>query len=395
MTLDLQTVRSIRDVHADLWDALEPPVFLSRAWLLALEQTRSVGPGTGWDPIYLLATFDGGLAGAAVLWRKQHSFGEFVYDFAWAKAADLLKTPYYPKHVLTAPLTPATGRRLLVRPDLPSTVADQVRAALVDAVSCPPISASGCGIHALFVDDPREAAAFEERGFFVREAWQYHWINRGYASFDEFLSAFSSRRRLAVRRERRLVADAGVRVRAVDGSELTSAHLTALDRFYRTTCEAYGSPCYLEPGFFEQVVAARPSAVVAMLADTGPDTTVFAGAFNVVDQGVLYGRYWGADRYVPNLHFEVCQYALIELAIERGYRRIEPGAGGDHKYARGFEPVVTRSWHRLADVRLHRALAHHTEGERARVAEWVDELAERMDLRVSVPTPPSDAADEG
>jgi predicted N-acyltransferase len=374
-------VDNLEVLGPEAWDDLagsEEPL-TSYAWLRALETSGSVGGATGWTPAHL-GVFDGEtLLGAMPLYHKTHSFGEFVYDWAWAQIAEQVGVPYYPKLVSTSPMTPASGPRLMVRRELPAEQGAEVARLLLDGVRAATREMQATGIHLLFVDPPTSDAA-TEAGYFLRSAWQYHWKNYGYSCFEDFLGRLSSKRRREIRRERKLLREQGYRVVAVPGTELTPADLADLFRYYASTCRAYGNRAYLRPGFFRQIVAAKPECVLAFFA-YDPAGKRIAGTFNVLGRDRIWGRYWGADEHVPYLHFETCLYAMIEWAISHGIQSIEPGAGGEHKYARGFEPVETVSAHWLASPTLHAVLRQVTERERTRVESVISELDEKTPIR--------------
>jgi len=368
------------DPHA--WDALvgDGSPFLEHAWLAALEHSGSVGEGTGWTPTIACARLGDTLVGAVPLYLKAHSFGEYVYDWAWADAAAQIGTRYYPKLVATSPLSPVAGARLLTSPALDPAARARVAAALVDATLALAAETGVSGLHFLF-PTAEEAEALRQRGMFVRTAFQYHWSNDGYASFDDYLARFESKRRRELRRERRRLAEAGYRVEPTPGHRLTATDRDALYRFYASTCakHTFGRP-YLSRAFFDEVCDTVPHRILMMRA-LDPDGALVAGTFNVTKGDRLYGRYWGCDVEVPHLHFETCYYRTIEHAIDTGVAVMEPGAGGDHKYARGFNPVVTWSAHWIAHPVLARAIERHVARERDAVDAWVERLTAESPLR--------------
>lgn len=356
----------------------------SWAWLRAMEMSGSVGGATGWTPAHI-GVFDGDdLLGAMPLYAKTHSFGEFVYDWAWAQIADQIGVSYYPKLVSTSPMTPASGTRILLRRDLDPLAAQQVTSLLLDGVRSASRELQTTGVHLLFVDDDTLAAA-EDADFFVRSAWQYHWKNYNYSCFEDFLARLESKRRREIRRERKILREQGYRVVAVRGAELTSDDLTDLYRYYASTCRAHGNRAYLRPAFFRQLVTTDPGCVLAFFAYNAEGSRV-AGTFNVLSGDRIWGRYWGADQHVPYLHFETCLYSMIEWAIAHGIQAIEPGAGGEHKYARGYEPVATFSAHWIANPTLNVVLRQVTERERARVESVISELDEGTPFRRDDPS---------
>jgi predicted N-acyltransferase len=371
-SLKVSAVQSVRAVDAGEWNTVvaDRCAFLDHRWLAALEDAGCVGDSTGWTPCPLLVHRGDRLAGLAPAYLKTDSFGEFVYDWAWADFARRIRVPYYPKLVVTTPLSPITGPRLIVAPGEDAAL---VQAALVEGLLALARAAGASGVHVLFgLTD--EFEALERRGFFARTHVQYHFHDRDFGDFEGFLAALHSKRRRETRRERRAIAERGIGVRSVAGDELDESAVDDLFRFYASTCDrhVYGRR-YLNRDFFGRVIATMPEKIRAFFAFS-PEGTRIAGTFNVEHAQTLYGRYWGSDVDVPLLHFETCFYAMIEYALAAKIHTIEPGAGGEHKRARGFEPTVTRSAHLLFDPRLHRALADFCGRERDAVHDEIDEM---------------------
>ncbi len=369
--LAVRGVTSIDAVDRAAWDGLEhgPSPFLRHGFLAALESSGSIGKRSGWRPIYLLAEAGGQLQGAVAAFVKQHSYGEYIFDWAWAGAAERAGLDYYPKLVIAAPITPATGRRILLAPG-----ADRARtsAALIAAVRAVADDAGCSSIHWLFCTAD-EQALLAEHGFLARASFQYHWHNRGYATFDGFLGALASRKRKQLRKERAKVHAAIERVRWVPGAELTAAQLDRMDRWYRATTEEHGGHDYLRPGFFHQVAAALPAET--WIAEVSLGGRAVAGALFFETPHGLYGRYWGSDVEIDCLHFETAYYAGIERCIARGLPLFEAGAQGDHKLVRGFDPSPTYSAHWLRHPGLAAAIGEFVGRERAAVTRQMAELA--------------------
>jgi predicted N-acyltransferase len=381
--LTLALHEGVREVDAADWNRLAGGAnpFMEHAWLAAMESSGAVGPGTGWAP-WVVAARDasGRLVGAVPLYAKSHSFGEYIYDWAWADLAARIGTRYYPKLIVASPFSPVTGPRVLVAPDLDERTADTVFDALVDAMLDVCRQNEVAGLHLLFITED-VAARLAARGFIVRHAHQYHWRNEGYATFDDFLDRFRSKRRREIRRERRRLAEQGYRVDPVRGTELSTADLDHIFDFYASTCarHAWGRQ-YLDRSFFHEVHRTMPERIVVMLArDAKGD--VIAGTFNLRAGDRLFGRYWGASEDVPFLHFETCYYRTIEYAIDEGIAVVEPGAGGDHKFVRGFEPVTMYSAHWIADPRLRGILDNATERESHHVDEFVERLRDASPVK--------------
>lgn len=381
--IELELLPSVTSVQAADWDALvgAGSPFVEHAWLAAMEDSGAVGGRTGWGPNFLLARDSGGqLIGAVPLYLKSHSMGEYVYDWAWADVAARLGVPYYPKLIAAAPFSPVTGPRVLVHPSLDPAYGDLVFDTLVAATLKLAEDNDIHGVHFLFLE-PAAAERMREHGLLIRQAHQYHWTNAGYASFDDFLDRFRSKKRREIRRERRRLHEAGYRVRAVGGTELSVAQMDAVFRFYASTCSKYmWGRQYLDREFFTRVHQTMPERLVAMLAHD-PDGAIIAGTFNLTKGDRIFGRYWGCDVDVPFLHFETCYYATIEYAIDRGLQVLEPGAGGDHKYVRGFQPVTMYSAHWIADPTLRSVLSRATEQESRVIDETVEHMIAQSPLK--------------
>ena len=363
---------SVGSLPADEWDALTAGnPFLSHAFLTALEESGSVGPGTGWHPAPLvLERGDGTLAGALPAYLKDHSQGEYVFDHAWADAWHRAGGSYYPKLQIAAPFTPATGPRILTAsPDIAQPL---LRAA--EAV-CQQNELSSA--HATFIT-PEQLPLFEAAGWLPRSDIQFHWTNRGYASFDDFLAALSSRKRKDIRKERAAAQD-GVEIRHLTGADLTEEHWDAFWVFYQDTgARKWGRP-YLTRAAFSLIGQRMADQVLLVMAYLG-DRPI-AGALNFIGPDALYGRYWGAVVDKPFLHFELCYYQAIDAAIARGLARVEAGAQGGHKLARGYEPVQTLSAHFIAHPAFRSAVADFLERERAGIAQDQLYLGERTPFR--------------
>jgi len=356
---------------ADQWDALTGGnPFVSHAFLSALEDSGSVGSRSGWDPAPLVVKrADGTLAGAIPAYLKSHSQGEYVFDHAWADAWHRAGGQYYPKLQIASPFTPATGPRLLGDPALaPVLIAGAEAMCRQNGLS---------SAHATFLS-PEQVAPFEKAGWLPREDIQFHWENRGYASFDAFLASLASAKRKNLRKER-AAAQAGLEIRALSGGDLKQEHWDAFWRFYQDTgSRKWGRP-YLTRDAFTLLGERMASAIFLFLAFA--DGTPVAGALNFVGPDALYGRYWGAIVDKPFLHFELCYYQAIDAAIARGLSRVEAGAQGSHKLARGYEPVRTHSAHFIVHDGFREAVADYLVRERAGVAAEQLYLADRTPFR--------------
>ncbi|HEY4243069.1 MAG TPA: GNAT family N-acetyltransferase [Kofleriaceae bacterium] len=376
MKFEIRAAQKVADVDGAAWDALShgPSPFLRAGFLRALEESGSIGRRSGWSPVYLTAWLDGRMAGAVAAFVKSHSYGEYIFDWGWANAASRAGLEYYPKLVIAAPHTPATGPRILLAPDLDAPVRTAVQKALIEAVRAV-ADDTGChSIHWLFCT-AEEQAALEAAGYTARASMQFHWHNRGYATFDEFLGALKSRKRKQLRKERQKAQGAIERLGWIEGGELTQEHLDDLDRFYRHTTDEHGGRDYLRPGFFHALAQHLPDAMRMVEVVAGGKRV--AGALFLETPHALYGRYWGADAHVDLLHFETAYYAGIERAIERKLPLFEAGAQGEHKLVRGFEPSATYSAHWMRHRGLAAAIADAcvreaagVEAERAELAKY-------------------------
>ncbi len=351
--IELRTHSAISEIGRDAWNGQadsETPPFLRYEFLHALEETGAVHPEHGWAPMHMALYRGDQLIGVAPAYVKGNSQGEFVFDHGIADFAQhRLGVAYYPKLILASPFTPATGARLLCadpsdRPELTRAIA----AGAAKVVESFELS----GAHVLF-SSREEADALAAAGMAQRVGVQFHWQNQGYARFDEFLSKMSSKRRHQLKRERRALGEQGTRLEIRTGRELDAALVDHVFDCYRSTVERYyWGRQYLSRDFFHAIVAAMPDSVLCVIARDTASNRPVAAAFNLVGERALFGRYWGAIDDRDCLHFNVCYYAGIEECIRRGLSRFEPGAGGEHKRARGFEPVRTYSSHWFLDQRL-------------------------------------------
>ncbi len=338
------------------WDALagaDNP-FMSYAFLTALEESGSVGPGTGWSPApIVIEGLEGKLVGALPAYAKGHSQGEYVFDHAWADAWERAGGSYYPKLQIAAPFTPATGPRLLVSDD-------KYAVPLLRAAEQLCTQHGFSSAHATFIE-PDQLEMFERAGWLARSDIQFHWTNRGYADFEDFLGALASRKRKAVRKERAAAQD-GVRIERLTGEAILPEHWDAFWEFYQDTgARKWGTP-YLTRAAFDLLSAKMGEQLMLILAFM--DDEPIAGALNFIGGTALYGRYWGCSVDKPFLHFEICYYQAIDAAIELGLQRVEAGAQGGHKLARGYEPVQTWSAHYIPDPGFRSAVADFLVQER-------------------------------
>jgi uncharacterized protein len=384
-----RVVTSIAAVDAAAWDACANPPgrafeeaegerfnpFLTHAFLQALEASGSVGGRSGWAPVHVtVEDARGRLIAAAPCYLKSHSQGEYVFDHAWADAYERAGGRYYPKLQIAVPFTPVTGRRLLMAAEAP----EGAREALIGGLRELRKQIKASSIHATFPTG-EDADRLANAGFLVRTGEQFHFFCDGYANFDDFLSALASRKRKAIKRERRDAVDGDVAIEWVTGPSIRSEHWDAFFKFYmHTGSRKWGRP-YLTRAFFDLIGATLADRVLLVMARRAG--RYIAGALNFIGDDALYGRNWGAIEHRPFLHFEVCYYQAIDFALSRGLRRIEAGAQGEHKLARGYRPTRTYSAHEFADARLARAIADYLHHERDAVDRTIAHYQEYAPFR--------------
>ncbi|MBU9542694.1 GNAT family N-acetyltransferase [Burkholderia multivorans] len=371
------------EVAADEWNALlardaQPTPFLRHEFLDALHVARCAVDETGWSPHFVTLTDarTGRLAAAAPVYAKQHSYGEYVFDWAWADAYQRNGLSYYPKLLCAVPFTPVQGTRLLA-------VDDDARRRLAATLLAFAEQSDTSSLHVLFPTGD-EARLLESMGMMLREGVQFHWVNDGYRHFDDFLGTLEQKKRKNIRAERRKVRDAGVTFRRLTGERITDADWRFFTRCYRQTYREHYSSPYLNLDFFRAIGATMPENLLLVIAEA--DGQPIASALAVYRRGehgggTLYGRYWGAIEHVPCLHFETAYYQLLEFCIEAGLDTFEGGAQGEHKLARGFLPTVTHSAHWLAHPAFADAVAHFLERETEHIHAYVDELREHDPFR--------------
>ena len=373
----IKVLESIGDVPAEQWDACaggrDP--FVGHAFLKALEDSGSIDGDTGWQPQHLIIEDEAGtVCACAPLYLKNHSYGEYVFDWGWAEAYQRAGGQYYPKLQSAVPFTPITGRRLLVRPGADGRMADFLVAGMVAL-------AERTGVSSLHVTFPTEAEwrRLGAHGFLLRLGQQYHWENHGYADFEDFLGALSSRKRKTIRRERRTVAESGLDLATLTGDAIQERHWDAFFRFYRNTSDRKWGPTYLNRRFFSLLGETMAERVALVIAEN--DGRPVGGALNLIGADTLYGRYWGASEEHPFLHFEACYYRAIDFAIERGLARVEAGAQGPHKIQRGYLPMPTYSAHWIADTGFAEAVERYLGEERDAVGDEIQNLARLSPFR--------------
>ena len=375
--MHVATHSSIDAIAAAEWDALSPSghPFLRHAFLRALETGGSVGKDSGWQVALLTLSDAQGLAAAAPAYIKQHSYGEFVFDFSWAQAYSRYGLNYYPKLVVAAPFTPASGPRLLVRTGLDGVA---MRGALVGALQDFAHAQRLSSIHALFAD-AESRAAFEAAGWLARNTCQFHWNNHGYRDFDHYLESFTADKRKKAKRERRRVLESGITFQTRHGDEITASELDAAFELHRDTFLRHGHEPYLTRATFQQVARAlgRSFMIKFAMGDGRPA----AVAIFFISRDSLYGRYWGSRDAYHSLHFETCYHQGIDYCIENRLQHFEPGTQGEHKVSRGFEPALTHSAHYIADARFRAPIAEFVKRERDSIADYAAEIQTHVPYR--------------
>lgn len=375
--IEIEVLGAITEIDAATWDACACPEvadggrpddpFTTHRFLAALEASRSVGTGTGWAPRHLVARSAGEVIAVAPLYAKGHSQGEYIFDHNWAHAYERAGGRYYPKLQMAVPFTPATGRRFLTRPGWEEVGG----AALVQGAVRLTEENGLSSLHITFCT-AAEAEAGAQMGLMARASQQFHWENQGYADFDGFLAALSSRKRKTIRKERAEAQGFGGQIVALTGDAILPVHWDAFWEFYQDTgARKWGQP-YLTRAFFDRAHAALRDDMLMVLALR--DGRPVAGALNFIGRDVLYGRYWGCSEHHPCLHFELCYHQAIDFAIAHGLARVEAGAQGEHKLARGYLPVQTHSLHWVRDAGFADAIAHFLRAECAAVDEEIEVL---------------------
>ena len=375
--IEIELHQSLSSIGQETWDACACPEatdgarafdpFTTYRFLSAIEQSGSVGAGTGWQPQYLTARIEGQVIACAPLFAKSHSQGEYVFDHNWAHALESAGGRYYPKMQMAVPFTPVTGRRFLTRPGFEVIGQSALVQGAVQVASENNLSS----LHITFCSE-QEAEAGQQIGLLNRTGQQFHWLNDDYANFDGFLASLSSRKRKNIRKERAQAQGFGGEIVALTGDDIRPEHWDAMWRFYQDTgARKWGTP-YLSRDFFDAAHETLRDDVLLILAMRNGRPV--AGAMNLIGQEALFGRYWGSAEDHPCLHFELCYYQAMDWAIAHGLDRVEAGAQGEHKLARGYLPVTTHSLHWIADAGFSDAVANYLEAERDAVAEEIEVL---------------------
>lgn len=377
--IEITVVPELAQIGQEDWDACACPEaadgarprdpFTTYRFLSALERSGSVGPGTGWQPQYLMARIAGQVIAVAPMYAKSHSQGEYIFDHNWAHAYERAGGRYYPKLQIAVPHTPATGRRFLVRPEFEETGT----AALIQGAVQLTDNNALSSLHVTFCTE-EEVARAEPLGLMSRKSQQFHWHNRDYADFDGFLASLSSRKRKNIRKERAQAQDFGGVIHTFTGDQIEPEHWDAFWRFYQDTgARKWGSP-YLTREFFDHAQESLREDIALVLAER--DGRWVAGALNFIGAETLFGRYWGCIEHHPFLHFELCYYRAMDFAIAHGLSRVEAGAQGEHKLARGYLPSATWSLHWMRDPGFASAVGEYLQAERDAVDEEINVLTD-------------------
>jgi uncharacterized protein len=389
--LELAVVERMSDVVRDEWNALLAPddsPFLEWEWLYAMEESKSAVRKTGWMPYHLVVRSQPAhrIVAACPMYLKSHSMGEFIFDHGWADAAERAGIRYFPKLLVGIPFTPHSGRRFLASPEVDRrSVVTALARALTELCTDNGISS----VHVNFCA-PDEAEVLREIGYLERLGYQYHWHNGGFRNFDDYLRQLKSKRRYAVRHERAALTDQEVSIQVHAGDEISDAMFGPMFKIYLSTIQKlYWGRQYLTREFFNLLQANFKRHLRFVCAYRRGE--LVAGTIHLEKAGVFYGRYWGCFTELPFLHFNVCYYAAIEHCINRGLSRFEPGAGGEYKWLRGFDPAFTRSMHFIVHPALRKAIASFLVRERREVEGWIAEGRERSQLK---PVPPSNVEGE-
>ena len=374
MSLTLEITDSIQAIDSNSWDALVGDMpLLSHAFLGALEASGSVDKGTGWQPYPMLVHDAGKLVGAMPLYVKSHSYGEYVFDWAWAEAYQRSNLNYYPKLLSAIPFTPISSQRLLAN-------SPHIQMLMIEALSETMFKHKLSSAHVIFPDDA-SATLLLQAGWMQRQGVQFRWQNNNFNDFDDFLNILSHDKRKKIRQERKKVSAAGVVCKRIKGADISKAQWDFFYQCYANTYREHHSTPYLTPAFFQQIGQTMSQNILLVLAYV--DNIPVASALNIYHQTTLYGRYWGAILYVPNLHFELCYYQAQEFCIAEKIKYFEGGAQGEHKLARGFTPRPTCSFHKIAHPEFAHAIQEFVTRESQGIAAYTTELEERAPFKHS------------
>jgi len=378
MTLKVELADSVTEVDAESWDALVGGMpLLSHAFLSALEESKSIGNGTGWQSCPMLVFDDEALVGGLPLYVKSHSYGEYVFDWAWAEAYEKNGLNYYPKLIAAIPFSPVTSQRLLVA-SVPN--ASEIQSLMVETLEEITHSNQFSGAHVLFPNED-SAKVLSEANWLQRHGVQFQWKNESFENFEGFLSQLTQEKRKKIRQERKKVVNSGVVCHRVKGPDISEAQWEFFYQCYCNTYREHRSTPYLTREFFKIIAKTMTQHILLVMAYK--DGAPIASALNFYDQNTLYGRYWGCLEYVPNLHFELCYYQAQEFCIAENIQYFEGGAQGEHKLARGFKPKATCSFHQIAHPQFANAIEDFVMREAHGIAKYTNELEDRAPFKLS------------
>ncbi len=362
--IQLYTHNTLSIIKAEDWNALNisDNPFLSHAFLIALENNACIGHKTGWIPQYVTAQDGGRLVGGVPLYIKYHSYGEYIFDWAWADAYQQHGLAYYPKLLIGIPFTPVTGERLLTHPKVENKI--ELQTALIQHCQSIAQTINASSVHCLFTI-PNENKLFQQQGFMSRIGYQFHWQNKDYTNFEHFLSSLASRHRKKIKRERQRIKNAGIHLEVCPADQVSESTWRCFYRFYSSNCYSKGGTPYLNLDFFYELSRSLTHSMSLIIARK--HNKVIATALFFHDQTTWYGRYWGCSEYIPGLHFETCYYAAIEHCIDSKIRIFEAGAQGEHKLARGLVPTTIYSMHQIEHARFREAIADFLRQEKQHV----------------------------
>ena len=366
--LETRIIDSIKDTDKESYNSIQDNghPFFDYEFLYCLEESGCIGKGTGWDPRYLLLYDKDKLVGSLSFFIKTDSYGEFIFDWEWARAYQQAGLDYYPKGVIGIPFTPTTGRRIIVHPEYEFKKCAQK---LIDSALKLAIDLGLSSIHCLFVEED-EQRLFTESGFMERITHQYHWHNRDYTDFDSFLGDLKSSKRKQIKKERKAISESGVEIEVLQGNEIKKEHIEAMWQFYFNTHTKKWGNAYLNYNFFDLIHDIFSDNIVMVMAkDNGG---WLGGSFNFIKNSTLFGRYWGTITDISNLHFECCYYSLIDYSIRNGLNRFEAGAQGEHKFLRGFSAVPIFSSHIIFNQSASHSISHYLESEKIYMLEIID-----------------------
>jgi len=375
--MNVQIISSLAEVQAEQWDALNTTryPFLSYHFLRTLETERCVSPQSGWHPQHIVVYENERLVGALPMYLKTHSWGEFVFDFAWAEAYQRSGLTYYPKLVIAVPFSPVTGPRLLAEPGARrNQIASEMINTAIEQAKDRKISS----IHGLFLN-AEDASLFSSAGFMERVGYQFHWNNQDYSSFDDYLARFKSKQRKNIKRERRRIQEMGVELKMIEGDEITNDYWLHFYHLYSSTCSRKNGMPYLNIEFFKALNAQMSSAIVLAVACF--EDNIIAMSFFIKTDDTLYGRYWGCMEQYDSLHFETCYYTPIEYCIRYKFIRFDAGAQGEHKISRGFIPTTTRSAHWIHHPTLRPAIQNFLHEEKGHITDCLDTLKHNVPFK--------------